>query len=112
VTFPDSLGGPRAVGKGQSVRGGRVDSRRSGLLEITSGPPGDPPELCERAAARDVREQHSCARPALAPVTTNSVAAEALARDWCKTARFYAQFGITEGQFLRGGVAGTLDSRA
>jgi len=80
----------------------RVDSRRFGLLEITSGLPDDSREADERAAARQLRDVRARVKAARALVATTSGMAETLARDWRKAAWFYARFGITEGQFRNG----------
>ncbi|MGA7649165.1 MAG: hypothetical protein WBW40_00435 [Thermoplasmata archaeon] len=48
---------------------------------------------------RGLRERIKAAR---AVVSTTPGLAEILSRDWMNAARFYARFGITEGQFRQG----------
>jgi hypothetical protein len=71
-------------------------------LETTSGLPDDSREADEKQAERRLRELRARVKVARSVVSTTPGLAETLAANWQKAKRFYARFGITEGQFRRG----------
>jgi hypothetical protein len=72
------------------------------VREFTSGLPDASWEEDERAADRRLRELRTRVKAARATVAMTPGLADMLARDWCKAARFYARFGISETQFRQG----------
>jgi len=79
-----------------------VDSRRFSLLETMSDLPDDSREADERNAEGRLRALRGRVRAARAEISGHPGADAILRRDWAKAARFYARFGITEGQFRHG----------
>ena len=86
-------------------------TRQFSLLEITSGLPDDSREADERAVKGRLRDLRGRVKAARAAISGTPGAEEVLRRDWVKAARFYASFGITEGQF-RHGVRDTPEKEA
>jgi hypothetical protein len=82
---------------------------RFGFREITSGLPDDSREEDERAAQRELHNLRSRVKIARAVVSTTPGLADALREDWRRAARFFARFGITEGQFRNGVSASGRD---
>jgi hypothetical protein len=77
-------------------------SRSFTLCDITSALPDDSREADERAAARSLRDLRARVKAARAGVSATPGAEEILQQDRVRAARFYAGFGITEGQFRFG----------
>ncbi|MGP8017397.1 MAG: hypothetical protein ACLP8V_05005 [Thermoplasmata archaeon] len=89
------------MGQGGERTGG-TDLHRLSPIDITSGLPDDSREADERAIARHLADLRGRVKAARAVVSTTPGLAETQASDWQKAARFYARFGISEGQFRRG----------
>jgi hypothetical protein len=79
-----------------------ADSRKFSLLEITSGLPDDSREADERREEHYPRDVRARAKLARAVVSRMPDLAAMLRERPDRAARFYARFGITEGQFRQG----------
>jgi hypothetical protein len=79
-----------------------TETRRFSWFETTSGLPDDSREADERAAYRHLVDLRSCVKIARAIASRMPGLAAVLRARPDRAARFYARFGITEGQFMRG----------
>ena len=87
-------------------------TRRFSLLEITSGLPDDSREAEEREAERRLRELRGRVRATRAVIAGSPGLSERLAGDWRMAARFYARFGVTEGQVQHATLAAEEEGEA
>ncbi len=79
-----------------------VGDRRFSVLKVTSGLPDDSREADERAEYRHIVDLRSRVKIARAVVSKMPGLAAMLRERPDRTTRFYARFGITEGQFREG----------
>ena len=93
-------------------RRSRPRTRRFSLLEITSGLPDDSREAEEREAERRLRELRGRVRATRAVIAGSPGLSERLAGDWRMAARFYARFGVTEGQVQHATLAAEEEGEA
>ena len=94
-----AFGGPDEDEDAEEVA---TPARQFSLLEITSGLPDDSRAADEHAETRRLRDLRGRVKAARAAISAAPGAERVLRRDWIRTARFYAAFGITEGMFRHG----------
>lgn len=93
------FGGPD---EGEDAQEVATPTRQFSLLEITSGLSDDSREADEREAELKLRDLRGRVKVARAAISAGPGAEAILRQDWMKAAHFYARFGVTKAQFLRG----------
>lgn len=83
-------------------------TRRFTVMETTSGWPDDSREADEKEAERRLRDLRGRVKHARALVGCTLGLAEVLGKDPRRAAMFYSRFGVTETQFRRGVLTGTV----
>jgi hypothetical protein len=84
----------------------RITGTRFTWRDVTSGLPDDSREADEREEERRLRDLRGRVKAARAALAAVPGAAEVLATDWVREARFLARWGITEAQLRHGASKG------
>lgn len=91
-----------SAGDGEDAKERATPTRMFSWRDVTSGLPDDSREGDERQEALQLKNLRGRMKRARAIAACTPGLVEVLASDWKKAARFYARFGITEGEFRHG----------